>query len=233
MLKQYDLLKKIVEALISTIEEKQNPNEATLKHNFFHHLKLQNKHYIITLEENLKKHINFNGRADYYLNDGSRSYRNDIVIEFKVNCKNTSLIKHDLDKLDKIRRLNRYIAPIFINMFTKELDFRDYLNKTKKLFYDTKAYAITISPKIKNFFVRDDLQIIERKMEGVSFIINNARFIETGLIPTKFNVIRLPNKGGMLKNIHLYPSGRKQYRERKNGFIDPTKYIIYCDPIKN
>ena len=35
--KQHNLLKMIVEALISIYDEELYSNEATLKHNFFHH----------------------------------------------------------------------------------------------------------------------------------------------------------------------------------------------------
>lgn len=229
---QYDLLKQVVKALLETIKEDSNNNESTLKHNFFHHLKLQNKNYKVTAEESLKGHINYNGRADFYLKRlGSKSYKDDVAIEFKVDCTSSNLIKHDLDKLNEIKKLNRFIAPIFINIFSKELNFREYLLKTQPLFENTKSYSITLCPKLNNFFVRDGLQILERKLPEISFIINHARFIETKLISTDYNVIRLPNKGGMSKQIHLYPQGRENYRGRtKTGTIDPKQYIIYCDP---
>lgn len=199
MSRQYNILKKVTSALIETVEKENYSNETTLKYNFFHHLKLKNKNYEIRVEENLRKHVNLDGRVDYYLNDQTSSYRNDVVIEFKVNCKKPTLIKHDLNKLENIKRLNNSIATIFVNVFTSSLNFQDYLSKTKKLFENTKVYCITIAPEIKGFFIREGSKIVERKLEGWSFIINNARFIETHLIPTKYNVIRIPNKGGLLK----------------------------------
>ena len=46
-----------------------------------------NTEHQITVEKNLKNLINFNGRADFYLSDTStKSFPNDVVIEFKINC---------------------------------------------------------------------------------------------------------------------------------------------------
>ena len=102
-MKQATALDKILKSLISTLEEDYQTNEATLKNNFFYHLRINNPAYQITVEENLNNHIKLDGRADFYLNDTStKSYKDDIVIEFKINCTNKNLINHDINKLEKI-----------------------------------------------------------------------------------------------------------------------------------
>ena len=221
--KQYEILKKITLALIQTFEKEKQCNEATLKHNFFYYLKNKNPKYDVIVEENLKKHINFLGRADYYLDDKSKSYRNDVVIEFKVNCHSTKLIKHDLNKLDKIKKINPYIAAVFINVITRELNFIRFL-KLLDLFYDTKSYGVIICPKVKGFFYKNkNIEIIQYELNNTTFIVNNARFIETHLIPLKYPIIRIPNKGGMTKKINLYKPNREQYSK--------NKFIPFCSPL--
>ncbi len=222
MTEQYYLLKKIVLALIETIEKESYTNEATLKHNFFHYLKLKNPKHKVIVEENLKNHINFNGRVDYYLDDQTKSYRNDVIIEFKVNCINSNLIKHDLQKLDKIRRLNQLIAPLFINIFSKEVSFKQIL-KLKNLFFNTNAYVVMTCPRLTEFFIRNELEIIKYPLDNLTFIVNNARFLETHLIPINYDVVRFPNKGGLSKKINLYKQKREQYTK--------DKFVSYCDPI--
>jgi hypothetical protein len=215
MAKQHEILKKIIESLIDTIQENTNSNEATLKHNFFYHLKLRNPEYMITVEENLFKHLKIRGRADYYLNDREcKSYANDVIIEFKINCMNEKLIKHDLTKLDRIKELNRSVAPLFINVFTKELDFLQYL-KLKNTFFNAKAYAVSVCPKLNGFYYREGLETLQYDLNRITFIVNNARFLEQYIIPLQYPTIRLPNKGGMTKYINLYKAGREKWGNNK------------------
>ena len=162
------------------------------------------------------------GRVDYFLNDHrTKSYKNDVAIEFKINCSSRPLIQRDLLKLDKIKKLDSKIAPLFINVFTKELNFRQY-TKLKDLFFNTKVYAIITCPQLIEFYNKVDYQTLRKDIPNLVFIVNNARFLEQYVIPTTIPTIRLPNKGGMSKYINLYLPGREKW--------DKNKYIRYCEP---
>ena len=99
-------------------------------------------------------------------------------------------------------------------------NFIEYI-KLKDLFFNTKAYSITICNKLNGFTYREGLEVKEYKNSGLSFIINNERF--TWIIPDGMEIIRLPNKGGMAKNINLY----KTTREKRYYLKTKEKYLKY------
>jgi hypothetical protein len=223
--KQGDALDKILKSLIECFEERYHTNEATIKNNFFYHLRLNNPNYLITVEENLANHVNLSGRADFYLSDSeTKSYYNDIVLEFKINCRNLNLIRHDINKLEKIKKLNPHIVGIFINVIEDEIDFIKFL-KVVDLFKKTKVYALVICDKVANFLINDK---IERKILGLdstTLITNCDRIlgcgnrIEINEIPT----IRVPNLNGQTKFINVYPNSKtnaywKQNKQKKPFF---------------
>lgn len=233
MMKQQDALDKILKSLIKSSEEEYHTNEATLKNNFFYHLRLNNPKYQITVEESLKSHIQFNGRADYYLNDiSTNSYQNDIIIEFKINCINKGLIKHDIDKLEKIKTLNPKIVCIFINVFTKKLDFINYL-PVIDMFSQTKIYTVTISKSVDNFYIKKDLEIIRYPLNETTLITSTDRLIFSKIIPENTPTIKIPNFEGQTKYINIYPKARsnasfgKAWNKNKN---DEKPYHRFINP---
>lgn len=232
-MKQRTALDKILKSLISTIEEEYQTNEATLKNNFFYHLRLNNPLYQITVEENLNNHIKLNGRADFFLNDTSKkSYRDDIVIEFKINCTSKNLINHDIKKLEKIKTLNPHIACLFINVFTNTIDFLKYLSVIE-LFEKTKVYTLTISKSVNNFFIDDNLETKRFALEKTTIISSTDRFLS--LTPKNIATIKIPCFQGQNKFINLYPKSQsnsaygKSWNKNKN---DEKPYFRFVNPIK-
>ena len=116
--------------------------------------------------------------------------------------------------------MNNFIAPLFINVFFDKLNFTEYL-KLHSLYYKTKAYTITLCNGLTGFTYKDGLQIIEYKLNGITFIINSERFIY--LIPNGLPIIRLPNEGGMSKFINLYKPDFKRGEYQKSN----QKYLTF------
>lgn len=219
-LKQHRTLRNVIIALEKTLKEDYHTNEATLKHNFFYHLRTLNTEHLITVEESLKQHINFNGRADFYLSDSTtKSYANDVVIEFKLNCffSRTKEIKHDIEKLEGIKKLNPKIASLFINVFTDSLDFNEIL-KISDLFSSTKIYSIFIAPSIDNYLYFKDGEVLKYQLQSPTIITSSARFLEQCIIPETILTIRIPNLQGMTKSIGLCIAP-KQIKHHSNDYI--------------
>jgi len=233
-MKQATALDKILKSLISTLEEDYQTNEATLKNNFFYHLRINNPAYQITVEENLNNHIKLDGRADFYLNDTStKSYKDDIVIEFKINCTNKNLINHDINKLEKIKILNPHIACLFINVFTSSIDFLQYLSVVD-LFGKTKIYTLTICKNVNNFFIADNLEIKRFQLDKITIISSTDRFLS--LTPKSIPTIKVPSLNGQSKFIILYPKsepnsafGKSWNTKNKNE----KPFFYFENPVKD
>jgi len=226
-LKQHRTLRNIIIALEKTLKEDYHTNEATLKHNFFYHLRTLNTEHLITVEEGLKEHINFNGRADFYLSDPTtKSYANDVVIEFKLNCyfSRTKEIKHDIEKLEGIKNLNPKIASLFINVFTETLNFNEIL-KISELFSSTKIYSIFIAPSVDNYSYFKNGEVLKYQLSNPTIITSTARFLEQCIIPSTIPTIRIPNLKGMTKTIGLCVSP-KQIKHHNNDYIKFFKLDI-------
>jgi hypothetical protein len=219
-LKQHRTLRNCIIALEKTLKEDYHTNEATLKHNFFHHLRILNTEHQITVEESLKNLINFNGRADFYLSDTSiKSYANDIVIEFKINCyaSRSNEILHDIHKLEGIQNLNPKIVPLFINFFTNKVKFEDIL-KISKYFNSTKIHSIFIAPSVDNYLFYLDNEIRKYELSTPTIITSTARFLEQCIIPENIPTIRIPNLNGMTKTVGLCIKP-KQIKHHSNEYI--------------
>lgn len=219
-LKQHRTLRNCILSLEKTLNEDYHTNEATLKHNFFHHLRIMNTEHQITVEENLKPLINFNGRADFYLSDTStKSYANDVVIEFKLNCyaSRSKEIMHDIDKLERIQNLNPKIAPLFINFFTSNVNFDDII-KINKYFNSTKIYSIFIAPSVNNYLYYIDNEVRKYELQSPTIITSTARFLEQCIIPENIPTIRIPNLYGMTKTVGLCVKP-KQIKHHSNQYI--------------
>jgi hypothetical protein len=219
-LKQHRTLRNCILALEKTLKEDYHTNEATLKHNFFHHLRTLNIEHQIRVEENLKSLINFNGRADFYLSDTStKSYANDVVIEFKLNClvSRSKEIMHDIKKLEGIQKLNPKIAPLFINFFTSQVRFEEIM-KISQFFSSTKVYAIFIAPSIENYLFYNDREVRKYELSMPTIITSTARFLEQCIIPENIPTIRIPNLNGMTKKVGLCVKP-KQIKHNSNKYI--------------
>jgi len=234
-LKQHNTLKKIVKALVNTIEGEYNTNEATFKHNFFYHLKKEVPSHTVTVEENLMGHTQYNGRADFYLADSaSKSYRNNVVIEFKNNCFEKKEILKDIKKLEGFHSLNRSISPIFINTFTSKLDFLRFIGLID-LFEKTKVYSIAICPQLDNFFYLEGLETKKFLLDKTTIITSSARLLEQKIISEKISTIRIPNYEGMTKFINLYPNSKTNayFKKsiKKQNTIEEIPYIRFVHPL--
>lgn len=235
-LKQHNTLKKIVKALVNTIEGEYHTNESTFKHNFFHHLKKEAPDHIVTVEQNMMKHTGYNGRADFYLsNPISKSYKENVVIEFKNRCYNKQQILKDIRKLEGFHRLNKSISPLFINTFATKLDFLRYL-ELADLFQKTKVYSIAICPELDNFFYMDGLETRKFLLNKTTIITSSARLLEQKIIPEKISTIRIPNLNGMAKFINLYPNSKTNAYFRKSGCKgnknEEPPYIRFVHPLR-
>jgi hypothetical protein len=219
-LKQHRTLRNCILSLEKTLKEDSHTNEATLKNNFFYHLRTLNTEHQITVEENLKNLINFNGRADFYLKDTtSKSYANDVIIEFKINCfaSRTKEILHDIKKLEGIQTLNPMIAPLFINFFTNQVRFEEVL-KACKHFNSTKIYCIFIAPSIDNYLFYTNNEVRKYELSTPTIITSTARFLEQSIIPENIPTIRIPNLNGMTKTVGLCIKP-KQIKHHSNEYI--------------
>lgn len=235
-MKQHNTLKKIIAALISTIEGEYQTNEATFKTNFFYHLKKEAPDHVITVEENLNELTNYNGRADFYLSDPrSKSSRNDVVIEFKNNCYNKKEILKDIKKLEGFYQLNRNISPLFINTFASKLDFLKFLELID-LFATTKVYSVAICPELDNFFYMDGLETKKFVLNKTTIITSCARLLEQRIIPNHVSTIRIPNLSGMTKFINLYPNSTTNAYFKRSSKNDPSPktipYIKFAHPLR-
>ena len=220
-LKQHRTLKNCIQALKKTMLEDYQMNEATLKNNFFHHLRNLNTEHQITVEENLNNHIGFNGRADFYLSDlTTKSYANDVIIEFKINCLSNRKkeIIHDIEKLEKIGTLNPKIAPFFINFFTTDLDFNE-ARKLFDMFFDSNTYVIFIAPNISNFKYKMDGEILKFKFLPPVVITNTPRLLDQCIIPNDIPTIRMPKKNGKTKYIGLCLSPKQSKLKGTNEYL--------------
>lgn len=216
-MKQHNTLKKIVNALIVTIEDEQQSNEATFKNNFFYHLKKEAPDHTITVEENLTGHTNYNGRADFYLSDpASKSYKNNVVIEFKNNCYDRKQILKDIKKLEGFYTVNTSISAIFINAFSSKLDFLNFLDQAD-LFSKTKVYGIAICPELDNFLYKDGFETKKFLLNKTTIITSCARLLEQKIIPQHIATVRIPNLDGMTKFINLYPNSKSDAYFKKSG----------------
>lgn len=235
-LKQHHTLKKIVKALVNTIEREYHTNEATFKHNFFYHLKKEAPDHIVTVEENMMRHTKYNGRADFYLADPrSKSYKNNVVIEFKNGCYNKEQILKDIRKLEGFHKLNNSISPLFINTFTTKLDFLKFLELVD-VFQKTKVYSIAICPQLDNFFHMNGLETVKFPLDKTTIITSSARLLEQRIIPENVSTIRIPNLKGMTKFINLYPNSKsnayyKQMKSEKRKSGEPP-YIKFVHPTR-
>lgn len=235
-MKQHNTLKKIINALIATVEGEYQTNEATFKNNFFYHLKKEAPEHIITVEENLTGHTMYNGRADFYLSDNtSRSYKNDVVIEFKNNCYDKKEIIKDIKKLEGFYRINKSISPIFINTFSSKLDFLRFLELID-VFAKTKVYSIAICPELDNFFFMDGLETKKFILNKTTIVTSCARLIEQKIIPQSIATIRIPNLDGMTKFINLYPNSKSnayfKTPVKKKDREKAAPYIKFVHPLK-
>lgn len=224
-LKQHRTLKNCVMALQKTIIEDYQMNEATLKNNFFHHLRCLNTEHQITVEENLNSHIGFNGRADFYLSDKTTtSYANNVIIEFKIDCfiSRKKEIKHDLDKLEKIKTLNSKIAPIFIDFFTQTLDFKEAL-KIFNLTDSSDSYILLIAPNLKNFKHTINGEILKYNFTSPVILTNTPRFLDQCLIPKDLPTVRIPKKYSKTKYIGLC------LEPKQSKYTGVNKYLRYVD----
>jgi hypothetical protein len=208
-LSQQNFIAEIFNSLHLTMKNSDNyKNEETMKNIFFSKIFLKAKKYgyEVHREEYLKKHINYNGEADFYIqfksNSKSNIYSKEIVIEFKFNCTNEKLIKHDIDKLLQIKKLNPKIAPIFINYFTKSIDFVKYF-KTLKLLKLAKVYEITIAPGVTNFTYKSGKEILEKKLVSPTFISSSDRFQSKIFLQDRFKLIATPGFESQRKKIAL------------------------------
>lgn len=203
-LKQHRTLRNIIVSLEKTLKEDYHSNEATLKHNFFYHLRKLNTEHLITVEENLVKHIDYKGRADFFLADTeTKSHRNNVAIEFKINCLNSKLIKHDIVKLKGMKALNPHLATIFINFFTVPLNFSELLKISSSFEAANKVYSIFIAPSVENFYYHDNGEILKYKLNKPTVVTTSARLLEQCIIPPNIPTIRLPTERSMLKFISL------------------------------
>ncbi len=235
-MKQHNTLKKIINALIVTVEREYQTNEATFKNNFFYHLKKEAPDHIITVEENLTGHTMYNGRADFYLSDHtSRSYKNDVVIEFKNNCYDKKEILKDIKKLEGFYKINNSISPIFINTFSTKLDFLRFLQLID-VFAKTKVYSITICPELDNFFYMDGLETKKFMLNRTTIITSCARLLEQKIIPEYVSTVRIPNLDGMTKFINLYPQSKTNAYFKKSVKKGIEKkdapYIKFVHPLR-
>ncbi len=234
-MKQHNTLKKIVDALISTIEGEYQTNEATFKNNFFYHLKKEAPDHVITVEENLNGHTRYNGRADFYLSDSaSKSYKNDVVIEFKNNCYDKKEIIKDIKKLEGFYKINKSISPIFINTFASKLDFLRFLDLAD-VFAKTKVYSIAICPELDNFFYMEGLETKKFPLNKTTIITSCARLLEQKIIPEYISTIRIPNLEGMTKFINLYPNSKSNAyfkKLRNKNRIEELPYVKFVHPIR-
>ncbi|MBL7921154.1 MAG: hypothetical protein JNJ40_12625 [Bacteroidia bacterium] len=233
-MKQHNTLKKIINALIVTVESEYQTNEATFKTNFFFHLKKEVPDHIVTVEENLIEHTFYNGRADFYLSDPkSKSYKNNVVIEFKNNCYDKKEIIKDIKKLEGFYKINKSISPIFINTFSSNLDFLRFLDLAD-IFAKTKVYSIAICPELDNFFYMDGLETKKFPLNKTTIITSCARLIEQRIIPESIPTVRIPNLDGMTKFINLYPNSKSNaYFKRSNK--DKTiavPYVKFTHPLR-
>jgi hypothetical protein len=203
-LKQHRTLRNIIVSLEKTLKEDYHSNEATLKHNFFYHLRKLNTEHLITVEENLSNHINYNGRADFFLADTeTKSHRSNVAIEFKINCLNSKLIKHDIAKLEGMKALNPLLATIFIDFFTMPLNFGELLKISSSFEAANKVYSIFIAPSVDNFYYHEDGEILKYKLNKPTIVTTSARLLEQCIIPSNIPTIRLPTEKSMLKFISL------------------------------
>jgi len=228
--KQGEAIDKILRSLIQCFEERYHTNEATIKNNFFYHLRRNNPKYIISVEENLSNHVKINGRADFYLSDPeTKSYYNDIVLEFKINCSNSQLILHDIKKLEKIKNLNPHLVGIFINVIESEIDFLKFL-KIATLFSKTKIYVLVICERVVNFLIKDNFEIKEFSLKGTTLITNCDRLSSNSVVPNRIPTIRIPNLNGQTKFINVYPNSRRNSYWKKNK--DEKPFHRFSNPFE-
>jgi hypothetical protein len=233
-LKQHRTLRNIIVALEKSLREDYHTNEATLKHNFFYHLRTLNTEHLITVEESLREHINYNGRADFYLSDSTtKSYANDVVIEFKFQClfSRKKEIKHDIEKLEGIKELNPKIVSLFVNVFSDTLDFNEIL-KISDLFASTKIYSLFIAPSIDNFFYFKEGEVLKYQLERPTIITSTARFLEQCIIPSTIPTIRIPNLQGMTKTVGLCIAPKKK-KHHNNVYIKHFKLDVKRKRLNN
>lgn len=224
-LKQHRTLRNIIVSLEKTLKEDYHSNEATLKHNFFYHLRKLNTEHRITVEENLTKYIDYNGRADFFLADTeTRSHRNNVAIEFKINCLSPKLIKHDMEKLEGMKALNPLLATIFIDFFTVPINFGELLKVSSSFGAANKVYSIFIAPSVENFFYHNDGEILKYKLNKPTIITTSARLLEQCIVPPNIPTIRIPTANSMLKFISLCVSPKTLKHAGNNEYI---KYFAF------
>lgn len=169
------------------------------------------------------KHIAFNGRADFFLADTeTKSHRNNVAIEFKINCLNSKLIKHDIEKLEGIKKLNPLLATIFIDFFTEPLNFTELLKILPQFNSANKIYSIFIAPSIENFSYYNDGEVLKYKLDKPTIVTSSARFLEQGIIPSNIPTIRVPTSKSMLKSIGLCLEPKTK---KESGFNSYLKYF--------
>lgn len=207
-LSQHNMLIKIFNSLKPLMINRNIKNEETLKNIFFSKIfpTATKLGYHVHREEYLKKHIGHNGEADFYLqfesNKKSNIYSKEIAIEFKFNCLNEMLIKHDIEKLLKIRKINPKIAPVFINFFTKAIDFNKY-KKIITLFKKHKIYEIAIGPEVYGFLYKSGREILEAKLKSPTLISSSARFQSHFFLRNNTKLIATPGFDTQRKFISL------------------------------
>lgn len=227
-LKQHRTLRNIIVSLERTLKEDYHSNEATLKHNFFYHLRKLNTEHQITVEESLNKHIDRNGRADFFLSDiGTKSHRNNVAIEFKINCFKQKLIEHDIKKLEGIKNLNPLLATIFIDFFTEPLDFAGLIKIFPHFNESHKIYLVFIAPSVDNFVHYHNGEVLKYKLNKPTIITTSARFLEQGIIPPHIPTIRIPTSKSMMKFISLCVEPKIKKENGANTYI---KYFALTEP---
>lgn len=170
------------------------------------------------------KHIDYNGRADFFLSDTeTKSHRNNVAIEFKINCLNSKLIKHDIDKLQGMKTLNPYLATIFVDFFTRPLNFSELLRVSSSFETASKIYSIVIAPAVENFFYFNDGEVLKYKLIKPTIITTSARLLEQCIIPLNIPTIRIPTTKSMLKFISLC------LKPKTTDDFGGNEYIKYFD----
>lgn len=222
---QGEVIRNVVQTIVDLIEKEIVHNESTFKNNFFYHLKEHNKTFEVVSEKNISQlTTKCSGFLDYYMypKKKSRSNKHDVGIEFKINCMSKTLIKHDLDKLDKFSKLHKGTSGIFIDYFFKKIDFWN-LSELKKMFYKTDAFVIIICKGFHGFHYRKKKDIEEYETDNLTFIFNSTRMesflyevydLNSGpFLPSQSSksvlIIKYPNKKGGRKETLLH------YRENK------------------
>ncbi len=197
---QSDLICGISWAVLKLMKELKKGNyfetESTIKNHFFR--KIQNifgDEYALSSEVNIQKIINTQriGFYDFYAEyNYARTCGKDVAIEFKINCQNLKLIKNDLEKLDYFSKKHKQAESIFIDVFTKEIDFNNlYRNIIGSI--RTKANFIFIAPSFRKVYFNKTKHVVDCLEDDKILVVTNSLKVWQG-IPDSCIIVRTPDR---------------------------------------